>query len=209
MQFSVLLGQLDKWMQDIAIQYGYLGIFVISLIGSASILIPIPYTVIIFTISAFRILDPMLIALSSGLGSAVGEFSGYILGYYGQAILSDKQKRKMEFILKVFNRYGAITVFIFALTPLPDDLLIIPLGIMRYNFVKVLLPCLLGKILMSLILAYGGAMSIGFIQNILGEEGGMWSTVILTIILIIIIVAMLKIDWEKFLMKRGLKFEEE
>jgi membrane protein YqaA with SNARE-associated domain len=190
-------------------QYGYLGIFVISLIGSASILIPIPYTVIIFTISAFRILDPMLIAISSGLGSAVGEFSGYLLGYYGQAILSDIQKRKMEFILKVFNRYGSITVFIFALTPLPDDLLIIPLGIMRYSFVKVLLPCLLGKIFMSLILAYGGAMSIGFIQNILGEEGGMWSTVISTITLIIIIVAMLKIDWEKFLLKRGLKFEEE
>jgi membrane protein YqaA with SNARE-associated domain len=196
-------------MRDIAMQYGYLGIFVISLIGSASILIPIPYTVIIFTLSAFRILDPMLIALSSGLGSAVGEFSGYLLGYYGQAILSDIQKRKIEFILKVFNKYGAITVFIFALTPLPDDLLIIPLGIMRYSFVKVLLPCLLGKIFMSLILAYGGAMSIGFIQNILGEEGGMWSTVILTITLIIIIVAMLKIDWEKFLLKRGLKFEEE
>jgi len=209
LQFSVLIGQLDKWMRDIAMQYGYLGIFVISLIGSASILIPIPYTVIIFTLSAFRILDPMLIALSSGLGSAVGEFSGYLLGYYGQAILSDIQKRKIEFILKVFNKYGAITVFIFALTPLPDDLLIIPLGIMRYSFVKVLLPCLLGKIFMSLILAYGGAMSIGFIQNILGEEGGMWSTVILTITLIIIIVAMLKIDWEKFLLKRGLKFEEE
>lgn len=187
--------QFDKWLRDIAFQHGYVGIFIVSLIGAASIIVPIPYTIMIFFMG--KILNPILIAISSGTGSAIGEFSGYVLGYYGRAVVSEDRKRKMNYVVKLFNRYGAFTVFVFALTPLPDDLLFIPLGIMRYSFIKAFIPCLIGKIIMSLILAYGGYMSIGFIENIFGEAGSLWTTVAEWIVLVVIVVVMLKVDWEK------------
>ena len=192
------LEQFDAWLKNIAMQYGYLGIFVASFIGAMSIVIPVPYTVLIFLMG--KILDPFLVALSAGAGSALGEFFGYLMGYYGRAVISEERKRKVDYILKVFSRYGALTIFVFALTPLPDDLLFIPLGIMRYSFIKAFVPCLLGKIAMSLILAYGGAASISFIETLCGgEEGSVWMIVVSAVLLFAVIVVMLKVDWEKLL----------
>ncbi len=190
----IVAQQLWDWMRNFALEYGYVGVFLISLVGSLSIIIPIPYTLLIYLMGA--VLDPILIAIASGLGSAVGEFSGYALGYYGRAVISEERQRKMDYMVKVFDRYGFFAIFLFALTPLPDDLLFIPLGIMRYRLIKAFVPSLLGKLLMSFILAYSGHLSIEFIRDLLGE-GGLIGAIVTVILLIVIIVAILKIDWER------------
>ena len=182
------------WMQDFALQFGYLGIFIISFIGSVSIIFPIPYTIVIYLSGAF--LDPFFVAVSGGLGAALGEFSGYALGYYGRTVVSKERRRKMEYMVKLFDRYGPAAIFLFALTPLPDDLLFIPLGVMRYPFLKAFVPALLGKTLMTFILAYSGQQSIELIKTVFGEAGWI-GTVITAALLMVIIVAMTKIDWEK------------
>jgi membrane protein YqaA with SNARE-associated domain len=190
------LKEISVWLNNLAMQYGYLGIFIASLLGAASVLIPIPYTILIFMLG--KILDPNLLAISAGAGAAAGELFGYIMGYFGRALVSEEKKRKMDYMLRVFNRYGSPAIFIFALTPLPDDLIFIPLGIMRYSFIKTFIPCLIGKITMSFILAYSGRLSIGFIEAIFGgEEGSLWTTIITAALLVTILVAMLKVDWEK------------
>lgn len=184
-----------EWMEQFALQFGYFGVFLLSLIGALSIIFPIPYTLVIYLLGSF--LNPLLVAVSGGLGSALGEFSGYALGYYGRAVLSEERRRKMDYMLKIFQHYGFAGIFLFALTPLPDDLLFIPLGIMRYRFVKVFIPALLGKMLMCFILAYSGYLSIGVIKAIFGGEGGWLGVVVTSALLIIVIVVILKIDWEK------------
>lgn len=196
LQNALLKQQLWEWMEQLAYQYGYVGVFLVSLIGATSIVLPIPYTLVIYLLGS--VLDPFLIAVSGGLGSALGEVLGYILGYYGRTVISEERRKNMDFMLKVFSKYGAVTIFIFALTPLPDDLLIIPLGMMRYNFVKFFVPCILGKAFMCLILALGGRFSIGFIKEVFGGEGG-WQATALTLLLLVAVIAfMLKFDWEKF-----------
>jgi membrane protein YqaA with SNARE-associated domain len=194
-----------EWMEQLAYQYGYLGVFILSFTGAVSIIIPIPYTVVIYLMGS--IIDPFLIAVSGGLGSALGELVGYVLGYCGRKLISQEHKRKMDYMLKIFSRYGAVTIFLFALTPLPDDLLIIPLGIMRYNPVKILIPCVLGKTLMCLILALGGRFSISPVKSLFGGEGGWAATLASFLLLAGIIIVMMKIDWEevffKYVEKRG------
>jgi len=181
-------------MKQFAYQYSYLGVFLVSLIGALSVVFPIPYTIIIYLLG--RSLDPYIIAIAGGLGSALGELSGYILGYYGRAVVSEERKRKMDFMLRIFNRYGAAAIFVFALTPLPDDLLFIPLGIMRYKFVKAFIPTILGKTLMCFTLAMGGRLSVTIIEGFLGE-GGWVEAIITTVFLILVIVIILKVDWEE------------
>jgi len=187
--------ELWDWMKQFAYQYSYLGVFLVSLIGALSVVFPIPYTIIIYLLG--RSLDPYIIAIAGGLGSALGELSGYILGYYGRAVVSEERKRKMDFMLRIFNRYGAAAIFVFALTPLPDDLLFIPLGIMRYKFVKAFIPTILGKTLMCFTLAMGGRLSVTIIEGFLGE-GGWVEAIITTVLLILVIVIILKVDWEEF-----------
>ncbi|MEM1563095.1 MAG: VTT domain-containing protein [Candidatus Bathyarchaeia archaeon] len=199
MSIADIFQQLAEWMRNLSVQYGYFGIFLISLIGSMSIFFPIPYTVVIFTLAPF--FDPILISLASGAGSAIGEFTSYLLGLGGRKMISDKRKRQMEALVKIFGRYGPIAIFLFALTPLPDDLLFIPLGMMHYSLLKAFIPAVIGKICMSLIIAYSSRYAITIIEEIFGIESDLITAIIsmtLAIILLIIVLAvMFKIDWEK------------
>ncbi len=197
--FNLQFQDIVYWLQSLSSQYGYFGIFLMSLIGALSIFFPIPYTVVIFTLG--RSFEPILIAVSAGIGSAIGEFSGYLLGFGGRKAINERYKKKMNFLMRVFNRFGPFAIFLFALTPLPDDLLFIPLGVMRYNIVKAFIPALIGKFCMNLIVAYSGRFSIQIIRDIFGVESD-WITaligmVLAIVLLIIVFVIMFKVDWEK------------
>lgn len=201
-----------EWMQNFSVQYGYFGVFLMSLLGSMSIFFPIPYTVVIFTLGTVEAFNPLLIALASGIGSAVGEISGYLLGLGGRKIISEKSKRKMDFLLKVFGKFGPVAIFLFALTPLPDDLLFIPLGVMRHNLLKAFIPALIGKLCMSLIIVYSARFTIGIVREIFGIDSDWISTLIgmaiALALLIVIFIIMFKVDWEKIFEKHIAKKEE-
>ncbi len=196
-------------MRDFSIQYGYFGVFLISLIGALSIFFPIPYTVVIFTLGAVPAFDPLLIAIVAGLGAAIGEFAGYFLGVSGRRIISERYKKKMDFLVRVFDKYGSAVIFLFALTPLPDDLLFIPLGIMRYSVAKAFIPALTGKFLMSLIVAYSGRFSVQIIRDIFGVEGDWISALIgvilAAVLLVVVFIIMFKVDWEKHFEKYAVR----
>lgn len=174
-----------------------------SFIGAASIIFPIPYTVALLAISTTGQFNPLLLAVVAALGSAVGELVGYGLGYMGRGVVGKKREKSLNAMLKIFGRFGAVGVFIFALTPLPDDLLFIPLGLLRYKFWKVFLPCIAGKFLMFLIIAYIG-VEIGQLSPILA--------VVTMILLVLVIIIMFRIDWEKVektLLKKGGKLKKD
>jgi membrane protein YqaA with SNARE-associated domain len=179
-------------------ELGYFGIFLLSFLGAASIFIPLPYTVVLLTVSASGQFNPFLLATVAGIGAGVGELVGYGLGYFGRRYVDKKYGRRFNAIVKLldYRYYGPIAVFIFALLPLPDDLLFIPLGLLRYNLWKVFVPCMLGKFLMSFIIVYVG-QEIG--QSII--EGSPMFAIIMVVLLILILIAMFKIDWGK-LVKR-------
>ncbi len=183
-------------MIQIAIQYGYFGVFLISVIGTMSIVVPIPYTLVILLLGIAG-WDPLLLTIAGGLGSAIGEFAGYTLGYYGRRIVSEERQRKMDYLLRVFGKYTPAAIFFFALTPLPDDLLFIPLGILRYNPIKALIPAILGKSLMCYILASFGGVYYDIIILLFGDEGGWIGAVITAVLLVVVILVLYRIDWEK------------
>lgn len=197
-------------MQNLSIQYGYFGIFLISLFGAMSIFFPIPYTVVIFTIGGFKvgdawIFEPVWVAVAAGIGSTVGEFSGYLIGFGGRKAISGKYQKKMDFLMKLFKKFGSVLIFLFALTPLPDDLLFIPLGVMRYGIIRALVPALIGKVLMNLIIAYSGRFSVQIIRDIFGVESDWVSAligmVLAIVLLIAVLIIMFKVDWEKYFEK--------
>jgi len=193
-------------MRNFAIQYGYLGIFFISLLGATSVIIPIPSSVVIFILGGLPgpsgfLFEPLFIAVAAGSGAAIGELSGYLIGLGGRKVIGEKYKKKMDILMKLFQRFGPIVIFAFALTPLPDDLLFIPLGVMRYKILNAFIPALLGKFLSNLIIAYAGRLSIGIIRDIFGAEGEGMSlligTILAVVLLVVVFVIMFKVDWEK------------
>lgn len=174
---------------------GYGGVFLISFLGASSVVIPIPYTVILLSMApAF---SPIPFAVSAGIGSALGEGIGYGLGYLGRGVLKKKEKLKLDAMLSIFRRWGLFAIFLFAFTPLPDDLLFVPLGLMRYSFWKAISACALGKFSMALVLAYSGQIA----GNVFSTH---WLMAFLTaVILALIVFLTLRIDWVKLARKHA------
>ena len=97
-------------------------------------------------------------------------------------------------------------IFLFAALPLPDDLILVPLGMLRYSLRKALIAAFFGKVVMCVAVAYAGRYSFELVRDIFvsgGPLGGVASIVLLALLL----VAMIKIDWTRLLGKE--KVEEE
>ena len=184
------------WMTELVTVYGYLGAFLVCTLGNISIFIPIPFAIIVYAFGST--LNPLLLGLVSGLGSTIGEMVSYFLGWGGRRMIESRYGSRLDAAKRLIDRYGALSVFLFALLPLPDDLLLIPLGMMRYDFKKTFVAMLLGKTLMCIFLAYAGAFSFSYLRDVFAA-GGVVGGVASVVMLAIIIIVMLRIDWAKML----------
>ena len=129
----------------------YLGAFLISLIGNATILFPGAVIVLLSNLgiiiyNSTGLYGPILIGLLGGIGAAIGETTGYIAGYSGREIVG---KRKMYHeIERRVKRWGALAIFLFSLIPFIFDLVGIAAGILRFPFWKFILLCGLGRMIL-------------------------------------------------------------
>ena len=132
---------------------GYLGVFAANLIGSATILLPIP--AFATTIVAGTILNPILAGIFSAAGSTIGELTGYYAGVGGEDIIKkDKNIIKVE---KWMDKYGLWVVFVLAAIPNPlFDIAGIISGASGIPVRKYLIAVLGGKLIKFILLAYLG-----------------------------------------------------
>jgi len=154
---------------------GYLGAFLSGLLGTSSLMISIfPPQVVVFLMSAPVLgFNPLFVGILAGLGAGIGQYLHYYVGAGGRFLLSEKRVASMEKWRVRLGRYGLLLIFLFAVTPLtPDDLLWIPLGMMKYPKLKALISAIVGKTVMLVLCAYGGYYSIDLIQKYLVGLGG-------------------------------------
>jgi membrane protein YqaA with SNARE-associated domain len=152
-------------------QWGYLGIFLIAMAGSATIVLPTPSTVAIFGSSA--VLDPvlgipapLLVGLVAGLGDALGEFSGYALGFAGTDLI--KHQKLYATFDGWMQKRGMLTILLLCTFPNPFfDLVGAAAGAARIPPARFFTATLAGKVIKDIFLAYGGSFSIGIAGGLL------------------------------------------
>ncbi len=184
-----------SWMSTLVTNYGYVGAFLISLFGNFTIFFPVPFAITIYAFGAT--LNPIILGVVCGLGSTIGEFSAYLVGMGGRKVLEERFGDRLENVKRLIQKHGMAVVFIFALLPLPDDLLLIPLGMLRYDIRKVMIAAFFGKVGMCLTIAFAGRFSFVFVKEIF-ESSGILGGVLSVALLAVIVVGMLVIDWSKF-----------
>lgn len=142
--------------------WGYVGAFFISLIASATIVLPAPGLAIIIAMGAA--LDPVLLGIVAGVGSAFGELSGYIAGATGRAFIPDAQRHRFDYLEQLTRKYGAPLLGLLAALPFPlFDFAGIVAGIMRMNVLAFLVAVSAGKSIKYIILILVGAGSLHFL----------------------------------------------
>lgn len=134
--------------------FGYPGIFLLALLGYATVLLPAPAALAVFSMGAH--FPPWGVALAAGSGAALGELTGYVAGFGGQVVV--KNARVYQRMVTWMQRYGAITVFALAAIPNPFfDLTGIAAGALRMPVIKFLAFCWLGQIIKMFLIALAGA----------------------------------------------------
>lgn len=137
---------------------GYIGVFLVNFIASATVLLPLPGVASVFIGGA--IWNPLLIGLFSSVGATFGEVFGYFLGYGGRGFLRsfEKSNHWMVRVEIFFHRAGFLTIFVFSLLPIPIfDIIGIMAGVFNYPIWKFAAATFLGRFLRNFIIAWSGA----------------------------------------------------
>lgn len=130
---------------------GYAGLFVACMLTNASVFLPA--SGIAFTLAAATVLDPLLCAVLSGLGTTCGEMVGYFLGRCGRSCMDDPGRfQKIEGGLQ---KYGSAAIFAFAFMPIPMfDLIGVVAGTAQFPILKFFVVCSAGKMLKMLLYVF-------------------------------------------------------
>jgi membrane protein YqaA with SNARE-associated domain len=223
MVFSDLTGPIVGfyyWFQSLSVFIGYPGAFIVSLLGNATILVPFPYIAVIFFLGGTTggpagtfIFDPWILGVLSGVGATLGEMTGYVLGWYGSRYVDQDQANGF---LDFVNRHPTLTPFVvwfLAATPLPDDMLVVPLGVAKYSWKNVLVPQLIGKTMFLMAIAWAGRIGLGVFQSIIvGDPKNPVSKsieVAAFLLLILCVYVVIRFDWTKASTKTKSKVEDD
>ena len=96
-------------------QFGYAGVFLIALMANATVLLPAPGVAIIYAMGA--VFNPLWVGLAAGTGGAIGELSGFLAGFSGQAVVerTDIYHRFKPWV----DKYGGWAILVLSAIPNP------------------------------------------------------------------------------------------
>jgi membrane protein YqaA with SNARE-associated domain len=198
-----------NFLVDLSLVLGYTGAFIVSFLGNATILFPFPYIGVPFILGGIAdevtsqfVFDPWIVGIIAGFGALIGEMTGYLVGYGGGKLIDEEQRSGFKNFIESHQRATPLVLWFLAATPIPDDVLIVPLGAARYPWWKVALPQFIGKTMFMMTIAWAGRFGLDFVETIFGgtDPLSIVSRGIEVIALLSVIVAvylLVRIDWNQ------------
>jgi len=185
-------------------EVGYLGLAIVSFFGSLIPFVPIPSFVLVATMAVGEQFDIHILVLIAALTSTAAKQIIFYVSYGGRKIISEKTKKRMKPFQKLVKRYGGSAAFAAAATPIPDDLVYIPLGLAKYNPKRFFVATLLGKlVLYYVIVLISHYMGLSLLEPILQDIQDPLPVYIGIIALgaamTIIVILLLRLNWERIL----------
>ena len=187
-------------------EVGYLGLTIVSFFGSLIPFVPIPSFVLVATMAVGEQFDIHVLVLIAAITSTAAKQIIFYVSYGGRKIISEKTKKRMLPFQKLVKRYGGSAAFVAAATPIPDDLVYIPLGLAKYNPKRFFVATLLGKfVLYYVIVLISHYMGLSLLEPILqGIDDPLpvyIGIIALGIAMTVVVILLLRLNREKILGK--------
>ena len=185
---------------------GYLGLALVSFFGSLIPFVPFPSFILLATMSVGNQFDAHALALISAVTTTAAKQVIFYISYGGRKIIDEKTRKRIKPFERLVKRYGGVAAFVAAATPIPDDLIYVPLGLARYNPLRFFISTLAGKIVLGYAIVYiSRGFGLSFIDPLLKEIHGTGELYIGTAIFIGmmtgVVVLLLRLDWTRILGK--------
>jgi len=195
----------DLWdIFPFAPEVGYIGLGLVSFIGSLIPFVPIPSFVLLATMSVGEQFDIHILALISAFTATIAKQIIFYASYGGRRMISEKTKKRMRPFQKLVKRYGGAAAFVAAATPIPDDMVYIPLGLAKYNPKRFFIATLSGKIVLCYIIVlishYTGLSILEPILEDIDDPFAIYAGIIVFgAIMTAIVILLLRLDWARIL----------
>ncbi len=216
------------WFQNKTENIGlYLGVGVISTFGNFLMFIPSMYAFVLMFIAVLDV-NPLLLGIAAGIGASIGQITSWFVGRATREIVDDKMIKRLKKTQRLIERgLAPLLIFFFAATPLPDEVLLITIGLVNYSLWKTLLFCFIGKIALTvaisvianvisqtnfgewLLLTLFNVTREDLLAQSLPESGNTWTSIIIWIISGTLIIVVALVDWVSIFDKRRCKKEQK
>ena len=196
---------MDLWdIFPFAPEVGYIGLSLVSFIGSLIPFVPVPSFILLATMSVGGQFDIHILALISALTATIAKQIIFYASYGGRRMISEKTKKRMKPFQKLVKRYGGAAAFVAAATPIPDDMVYIPLGLAKYNPKRFFIATLSGKIVLCYIIVlishYTGLSILEPILEDIDDPFAVYAgMIVFGAIMTAIVILLLRLDWERIL----------
>lgn len=148
-------------------QFGYLGVFIISILAGGTVFVPVPGLLVIFTFGSVS--NPLLVGVIGGIGEAVGSIGIYLTGIGGRKAFQNANHHFVGKFSDWIRKRGSLAVFAMSaiLNPLFYPFTAVA-GMLRFGLVKFFFLCLAGKIVKDVAVAYLGYFGLGTLLRWMG-----------------------------------------
>ena len=185
-------------------EVGYLSLGLVNFFGSLVPFVPLPGFLLLATMAVGDQFDLHVLAILSAVTATVAKQIIFYVSYGGRKIVSEKTKKRMRPFQRLVKRYGAGAAFFAAATPIPDDLVYVPLGLAKYNPKKFFIATLTGKIVLSYTIVFvshhlGLSLVEPLLDNIDDATPVYIGIVIFGAAMTAVIVLLLRLDWQRIL----------
>ena len=169
--------------EDVLTAYGYLGVFAVSL---AVNLLPFtsPSNLVLAGAVAFMFptMNPVVLGLTVAVAASIAKTAHYYVASYVGGKTANRGA-KLQYYGKRLGRWGALAAFVAATTPIPDDPVVIPLGMTGYSPIRFFVSYLTGKAIISVAGAYLGRQSALTVQGLFPTNEYIVATAVVSILI--------------------------
>lgn len=135
--------------------------------------------------------DPFTIGFLVSLGSACAKLVHYFVTFFVGGFISKKHRERLDTMALKLKGWASLALFLVAATPLPDEPVVIPLGLLKYNPIKFFLAYFFGKFVITVAGAYFGMVGQQFLVPFISNEVLTVASIVLTLVFTIVL---LKVD---------------
>ncbi|MFQ6025519.1 MAG: DedA family protein [Nitrosopumilaceae archaeon] len=187
-------------------EVGYLGLTVVNFFASLIPFVPLPSFLLLATMAVGEQFNMHIMVLLFAISATIAKQIIFTASYGGRKIIKEKTRQRLKPFERLVKRYGASAAFVAAATPVPDDLVYVPLGLAKYNPLKFFIATFSGKIVLSyVIVLLSRSFGLSFVEPMIKQVDDITTIYIgiavFAALITIVIVLMLRLDWEKILGK--------
>jgi len=187
-------------------EVGILSLALVNFFGSLVPFVPLPGFLLLATMSVGDQFDLHILALVSAITATMAKQIIFFVSYGGRKIFSEKTRKRMRPFERLVKKYGGVAAFIAAATPIPDDLVYVPLGLAKYNPKRFFIATLSGKIVLSYVIVFvshylGLSLVEPFLHGIDDATPVYIGIIIFGAMMTAVVVLLLRLDWVRIMGK--------